>query len=367
MKKLKVLVIALLAFAMLATGCAGDKYLKTAKTDNYLCDFYSQNFVETLVEFDNYFESDSFGELFEEDVNFNDLFRLGLDMGVYAQHSQIVLFERHIVSMVDYLCAKNISSSDQLYDPIIDPSSTFKLYEYQICNVELGFALAKEGASANANVADYRAYVLVQATKGGGTINSYLFYKHKDENADLASLTAEKKDCAMYMEFDIKNTMNDNGSYSGIEMELGSGASKEEIGSVDVVFDAVKGCFSYEIVGEIEQAEDGSTITNIKKAVYKYANGAIGVRSTITSNNNGESVTTVWEQLSKDFYSRLKLGYVKNISQIISLETMRETNLAESNSSDKFGAVLTIDKQKENEEHSSLVEYGEFPKLPSIG
>ena len=48
---------------------------------------------------------------------------------LYAQHNQLILLERHIVSVMDFLCAINTQSNDK---PIIDKNCTSKFYEYNI-------------------------------------------------------------------------------------------------------------------------------------------------------------------------------------------------------------------------------------------
>ena len=125
-----------------------------------------------------------------------------------------------------------------------------------------------------------------------------------------------------------------------------------------MTFNDSKGCLNYEIKTAL--INNSNTINyTFKKNIYLYANAVVGVRTLVNFKDNNKNASIVYEQMSKYFYKRLKLGEVKNEADMLSMETMQEDNLAKENASDSVGfKFVSENKEGDGNVTISCIKYG---------
>ncbi len=331
MKKYKFCLFLLLGIMFIFSGCAGDGYLKTTRTEMELSNFYEQNYINYLSTFQNVENNTDIITTQEDKIlftNYNLTFYQGL------------MEERCLVSAVDLLTAINqIGGATRLEEKPKGVDSRTKIYEYSnVFSAEL--LTNKKTETIAGDYANKTAYVVVKSAKNDAEISTYLFYKNKNDIIDPSVLLADVDNAVLTCIFTLNKydlqsktytlTYGKNGSKSGCE--------------VRATFNQAKGYFVYEMKTFLGET---NTVVNFKKSFYKYANSIVGVRELSSYKSGGETTLVVREQLIKPFYCRQKLGEVKTESNILSLETMQEEKLAKSNSSDQKGFILEQDSQED--------------------
>lgn len=332
MKKIfSICLLIVLAFTL--SGCGiGGVFLKIEKTNQSASDFFVTNYLNNIK---NY--QDISGYNFSSD----------LDKLTYSSYlSDIygtIAEERCIVSALDYLMAKaNDDSSNR-----IEPSVNEKVYEYN-------FVLPQELAVGTVSNS-YKAYVLITATATDKKINATLFYLQDSDFNNTTSIIQNLKEktlaqdynlqCQLVLKTDSFDFATKN--YKDIEYKKISKVEQVQDCKLNIGFNQSKGLLSYEIKTKI----DGRDLTS-KKLIYSYLNNEVGLRVINTKN----SKSYIFEQFVKSFSKRLKIGEMISQKNIISMEAIKESEIAYASTTDASGFILEYDELKENK--YSLVKYG---------
>lgn len=341
MKKYKICLLLLLGLSLILSGCGGDKYLKTKSTNLSLANFFNTNYVTSVKEFDGIGKDDTIITVEADRINYSN----------YMQPLMSVLpEERCAISVVDYLSAINQKEGVLRIDSV----TKTKIYEYKTVFKQELMSQANTSSLAE-NASNISAVVLVKSTpnKNDAEIGAWLFYKNSSEKYDVASLLNEQANANLTCVFTINKYVVQTNAYTLTYGKNGAKASSE----TTVTFNGAKGCLNYEIKTAL--TNNTSTINyTFKKNIYLYANSVVGVRSLISFKNNNKNANIIYEQMSKDFYKRLKLGDVKNEADILSMETMQEDNLAKENTSDSVGFKFVSDTQESEGNIISYIKYG---------
>lgn len=338
MKKYKICLLLLVCFAFILSGCAGEKYLKTASTNLSLATFYENNYISSFSEFDGVENDDA--------IISNESDRIAYKNYI-STYKQILPEERCIVSAVDYLTAVNQGEGEQRVDNV----TKTKIYEYSTIYKQELLVSNKTASLAN-DANDIKAVIVTKSAKNDAEITAYLFYKYKTDKSEISTLLSELENAHYTFIFTLNKHVIQTKTYTLVYGQNGSKTGCETV----VSFNEAKGCLNFSIKTFMGV---NNTLTNFEKSIYKYSNYDVGVRAIAKYKENSKSTTIVYEQLSKDFYKKLKLGEVKDESNMLSMETMQEDKLAKPNNSDLLGFELEHDLQNDEEENKiTCLKYG---------
>ncbi len=337
MKKYKICFLFLLCATLLFAGCSGDKFLKTKNTDVDLSTFFN-NYTSSLKVFDGVDKSEAVLVSEAERIAYTNYIN---------PYMAVLPEERCIISAVDYFCAINQEGGELR----IDTKTRTKLYEYNTVFKQELVLQAKTQTLAE-NASQIKVVILVESTKNDSQINVWLFYKTKIQNYNVATLIEQKNDAHFTCVFTLNKYIKQTNECTFTYAKNGGKASNE----TKVAFNESKGCVNYEINTSLTNSEKEVDF-KFNKSLYKYSNTAVGVRGLVSFNNSSKTDKYIYEQLSKDFYNRLKLGTVKDEASILSMETMKEDALAKSNQSDSVGFELTYNTQQENVDQENKITY----------
>ena len=332
MRKNKLYILLILCLALIITGCANGKYLKTSPTGLNVANFYSSSYISSFAQFQN--------------VDATNTISSETDKIAFANYMltyyQVMPEERCFISALDYICGLN-ENSETLR---IDPNTKVKLYEYSsVLKNEL--AVYKKTESKANNYANTKAVVVVKSAKNDAEFTSYLFYKNSDEQINLATLlnnldTADYKYIFTMNKYNIQ-TKTYTITYGKNETKTGCEAT--------AIFNTEKGYLSYKLKTFLG---DANSLVNFDKNIYRYAGDVIGLRAVSNYKSNSKTLSIVYEQLSKSFYNKLKLGEIKSASHMLSMETMQEDRMAKVNSSDLVGFELELNTQNDEIENKII-------------
>lgn len=342
MKKSKICLLLLLSFMLILSGCGGDKYLKTKSTSQTLSNFYNNNYITSINDFVGVGKDDTIISIESDRINYTN----------YMQPLMSVLpEERCVVSVVDYLSA--INQKEGILR--IDSLTKTKIYEYKtVFKQEL---MSQTNTSSLVDDAsNINAVILIKSTpnKNDAEIGAWLFYKKNNEKYDVSSLLSEQANAHLTCVFKINKYVIQTNSYILTYSKNDSKVNSE----TTMTFNDSKGCLNYEIKTVL--INNSNTINyTFKKNIYLYANAVVGVRTLVNFKNNNKNASIVYEQMSKYFYKRLKLGEVKNEADMLSMETMQEDNLAKENTSDSVGfKFVSENKEGDGNMTISCIKYG---------
>ncbi len=338
MKKLKYCFLLIICACFIFAGCAGDRYLKTKSTNLSLATFYSNYYVPSVNEFQNVDQAEN-------------IIALQSDRTTYSNYMlpfyEAMPEERCLISAVDYLCAVNQADSSIR----IDSKTKTKLYEYStIFKNELKCSSKTESmANMYANV---RALVVIKGSTNNGEILAYLFYKSTTEEVNLATLLENLNTATYTFSFTLNKYSTQTKSYL---FSYGKNGSKSGCDAT-FTFNNAKGALNIQYKTYLGES---SSSTTIKKDVYKYSNGVVGVRATSNFKTTSSTMNVIYEQMQTDFYKRLKVGEIKDDSNMLSMETMQETELAKANVSDSIGFEFEYNTQDDEKENTiTCIKYG---------
>lgn len=318
MKKYKICLLLLLAVCFVFAGCSGDKYLKTASTTDSLSSFFGNNYTMSINEFKNVNNDSTIISAETEKVTYSN-YMLPI-MSVLPE-------ERCMISVVDYLCAIDQATSRSRIDTV----TKTKLYEYDTVFAQELQSLSN-AQSLTSLADDVNAVVLIKSANNDTKINAWLYYKKNTDVYSIATLLEEQNSANLTCEFSVDNFVVQTNTYT-----LNYGKNGGKVGNVaTIAFNESKGCVNYEIKTTLTYNNVATNFT-FEKSIYEYLNSAVGVRTLSKFNNKDKATTIIYEQITKDFYKKLKVGEVKDEDNILSMETMIEDNLAKPNSSDSKG------------------------------
>lgn len=337
MKKYKICFLLLLCATLIFAGCSGDKFLKTKSTEMDLSTFFN-NYTSSLMVFDGVEKNETILVSESERISYTNY--INPNMAVLPE-------ERCIISAVDYFCAINQDGGELR----IDTKTRTKLYEYNtVFKQEL--VLQSNAQHLADNASHIKAVILVKSAKNDSEITVWLFYKMDTEKYNVSSLLEQQSSANMTCVFTLNKYIKQSNECTFTYSKNGAKANNE----TKVAFNESKGCVNYEINTSLNSV-DKTVDYKFKKDIYKYSNSAVGVRTLVSFNNGSKSEKYIYEQLSKDFYNRLKIGIVKDEASILSLETMKEDALAKSNQSDSVGFELIYNTQVDNAEQENKITY----------
>ena len=330
-KRINICLLLIACVALVLTGCGGNVYLVTAATTVSPATFYASYYTNSVLQFDGV-------------PNNSTIIPSTSDQITYYNHVksiyEVLPEERCLVSVLDYLCAVNQVEGEKR----LDDKTTTKLYEYSnLLQNELVLGATNTGFD---NYATTKAVVLVKGANNNAELTAYLFYKNKDAVCELADLMNEVSNANYSYTFRQTKYNIQTKTYS-----LSYGTN-----TANATFNENKGTLQYDITTYLNGS---SSAVKFEKSIYKYANGAVGLRVLTTTKQGSANNVVVYEQLSKDFYHRLKVGLVKDLANVLSLETMQEAKLAKSNTSDSVGFELEYDIQNDLENNKiTCIKYG---------
>lgn len=337
MKKIKICLLLFVSVALVFAGCSGEKYLKTTSTSLCLANFYEQNYISSLANFDNVEQNSSVFLLEEDKIAYSNYVK---------SFYQILPEQRCIMSVIDFYIAMN-QTEGTIY---IDPNAKTKVYEYDtVFSQELLSMTTTSGKASSAS--GTKAVILVQSAKSNKEITAYLFYKNASDSYDISDLIADVDSAHCTYIFTFNKIVQQTNTYT-----FTYGKNKTKTGcETSVSFNETRGCLNYEIKTVIDD-----TGVNFSSSVYKYSNYTIGVRAVSSYNLNSQNTKIVYEQLGKDFYKKLKLGQIKNESDMLSMDAMKEDSLATQNISDLTGFVVENNTQNNVEQEETPITISYF-------
>lgn len=321
MKKFCFCFAVLVGFAFVIAGCSSVNFLEPSKINVGLSDFYEQTYISNLKTFQGVSEDQNLIKEQENRIEYENYL---------ITFNQIFAEERCFVSAIDFLCT-NENNSEKVGNSSTQPS----IYEYSVVlNTETQFNNLETRVGSN-----YNAYVVVIQGKKSSELTCYLFYKQKSETVQPANLLEDLENANLKCGFKVSKfvlptctlTYNKNGG--------------KYDNNITATFDASNGCFKYEVTTTAVLENSNEVAVKISKEMYNYSDSAFGVRQLSNYKKEKESVNMIYEQLVKNFSSYAKLGKVKNVSGIINMNTIKESQLAKSNSSDKTGFEMKCDNQ----------------------
>ena len=111
---------------------------------------------------------------------------------------------------------------------------------------------------------------------------------------------------------------------------------------------------------EYTQTIQNSTVVyTTHMSIYNYKGGVLGGRIYLDIEQDEEITTIIQEFLSKDFYKKAKMGYVKDKSKSIDMENTTEDKIAVYNKlSDQFVFDVIYDNQKDGSPQTSTIANG---------
>lgn len=318
MKKLKICLLLFLSMAFVFSGCAGiNGYLKTTPTQLSVATFYHNNYLNGLSTFQNAANDSS--------VIYTETDRLA-----YKNYTKAIYDflpeERCLMTAIDYLYEINNSQNASVQ------KVKLKLYEYRtVLKAELG--LSEQTSAYAGNYSNIKAVVLLERADKTTSleINTYLFYMDASNSYEIADLQNNTQNAHYAFTF-VQTGYNVQTKTFSVKYNTNCTAS--------ATFNQEKGCLSYSFTTYIGQT---SSQVKLEKDIYKYSDGTAGIRILTEYGTGGQNTLAIYEQMTSQFYKRLKVGEIKDKANIISLETMPDNRLAASNSSDKVGYLLTYD------------------------
>lgn len=338
MKKFKFGLLLLICCAFIFSGCVGDKYLKTQGTNLSPATFYFNNYITSLAEFQNVPKDESVIALESDRITYANYMK-----SLY----QVLPEERCAVSVLDYLCAVNQTDGSAR----LDTKTKTKIYEYAtVFRTELE---ASDKTSFNSsNYANVKSVIVVKSAKNDLELSAYLYYMNKSTNAEVSYLL-ENTDMADYTFIFTQNKYSvQTKTYT---LSYGKNGSKTGC-TINATFNDSKGAL---ILDTKTYLGASNVSTSIKKSIYKYSNGIVGIRAISNYVDGSKVLNVIYEQMNKDFYKKLKLGEIRDEQSILSMETMQENKLAKPNSSDNLGFEIEYNTQDDSKENKiSCIKYG---------
>lgn len=322
MKKLKICFLFLLSMAFVFTGCAGmSGYLKTAETNLSVASFYHNNYLTGFSIFQNAGNDSS--------VITSEADRLAFSGYTNALH-QTMPEEKCFIAVLDYLYEINNSTNASVQKVKVKP------YEFRtVLKSEL---LLKDSTSDLANnYSNLKAVILLErADKTSLEVNTYLFYFDNSYNYEISDLQNNLQNAAYNFTF-VQTGYNVQTKTFSLKYETNSTAT--------ATFNQEKGNLTYSLNTFIGSSQSEISLT---KSIYEYSNGVSAIRVISRFGTNGQNKVVVYEQTSSDFFNRAKVGEVKDVANMLSLDTMPEDKLSAVNSSDDKGYLLTYDQRRDD-------------------
>lgn len=323
MKKLKICLLLFLSATIVFAGCAGiNGYLKVAPTNLSVASFYHNNYLLGISAFQNVANDSS--------VIYTETDRLAYKNYTNALY-ELLPEERCLISAVDYLYEINNSQNASVQKVKVKP------YEYRtVLKAEL--AMSDATLALKDNYANVKAVVLLERADKTTSleINTYLFYMDANADYEVADLQNNVQNAHYVFTF-VQTGYNVQTKTFSLKYNTGCTAS--------ATFTQEKGCLAYTL-----NSFFGQTKTQIKldKNIYKYSNGTAGIRVVSEFGAGGANTLAIYEQMTSDFYKRVKVGEVKDRANMLSMETMPEDRFAVYNASDNKGYLLVYDERDDS-------------------
>lgn len=315
MKKIKVLVMALMCVALLLAGCGNlNENIKLTATSERTADFFF-NYINEVT----YVEYIAFSNASQTETraSLNQFFNIIFDS----------LNDSIAISCAVDFCAGVRDGTE---------SSSSKLYENLPQNGGSKQFIRVKKKSKKDSVFETELYSCTRDSEFADVVNSYTptnysFTIVPDNNSN---------------KFTISYTL-DGGKCSAV-----------------VEYNANNGLYNIEINRYNSLLSENAIETKIELCNYK--NNTEGARCTVAYQaTDGSQRNLIFEYLNKDYYQRAKFGYIKDSSQYVKLTATEEENIGAVNSGDDYGYSVVYNNQPDAQEGSaserSLEPYGIFP------
>lgn len=324
MKRIKICLLLFLSMAVVLTGCAGiSGYLKTTQTIDSVATFFNNNYLKGIDTFQNVANDSTVLYTETERVAYRNYTNFLYDL---------MPQERCLVATVDYLYEINNSQNASTQKVKLKP------YEFSVV-LKAELELLPTTSVYAENYANVKAVVLLERADKTTSleVNTYLFYMDASTSYEVSDLQ--------------NNTQNANYQFTfvqtGYNVQTKTFSLKYNTTcTATASFNQEKGYLSYTM--NTLYGQNNSAI-KLEKYVYEYAGGTCGIRVLTEYGTGGQNTLSIYEQMTAPFYKRLKVGEVKDKTNILSLDTMPEDKLGVSNSSDKSGYQLVLDSRDDTE------------------
>lgn len=313
MKKLRSILLILIACAVVFTGCVGkSNNLKLISSTKSASSFYFYGLREiSLLEY-NAFSS----------IDDSQIITYAMISAMSLQGQDIML---SVSSALDFCMA--------ISDEEISNDTTQKIYEYSYDETELQ-------AQKAVVIVDKKKGKSLYAAKQYEVMSEYEISEliNQEPKSSFDFSISKDKTKNLYEFSDTKNKISGDFKY-----EKSSGVML-----VNISF--------YSSALGTEQKYD------ISLEFYNYQNQTIGGRIITKSLWSGQSATFIYEFLSKPFAKKAKVGIVRDPKLMLDLTQVEESDVAKYNSGDSYGFNVIYENEKDSITNTIVKPYGMIPK-----